>query len=954
MRRGILLFLMALILVATCRKWSNPIERPPNPPTPVAPDSGAINVDTAPLLRWRCSHPDTTESLRYNIYLSNSYPPTLRDTGIPDTFYRAHGLRLLTAYYWRIVARDRFGDSAPGPVWFFTTRRQNQVPNQPSHPSPDSGAQQQSIRITLSWRGGDPDPGDTVTYDIYLGTVSPPPLLIAGYPDTFYRPTGLKYDSTYYWRVVARDEVGDTAAGPEWRFTTLPALRVLEPNDTTRWRVYSSQTIRWTGGPITRDSAVIFHSSNGGTTWLRQGKATAPGSFNWTVPSPPTTNARIQVRVYYSGDTILGTTPRYEIYDTRKPSPITITSPDSTAQWIIGSTHDIIWEGGTLLGMDSTVISYSTNNGVSWIRQGKTTRPGRFSWTVPPPATVQAKVRVRAYCLDSSTTGISATFIILEGLPPITITSPNSQTRWREGSNQTVTWTGGPIAADSITVYYSTDNGSSWQRHGRATTPGSYSWQVPSPASENARVQVRAYLGADSSVGTSDRYVVYDSLPPSPITVTSPAPGVRWTIGSTQTITWTGGTFLGMDSTVILYSTDGGNSWQRQGRTTTPGSFLWQVPGPATNNALVRVRAFCGNYVTEGTSGTFIVAGAGGTPDTVVATVTVGAKPRAVLWDSIHDKVFVANYNSASVSVIDGATNQILTTISVGANPYDLCLNTVNGRVYVSNYGGGSVTVIDGATNEVVTTISAGNFPQAMCFNSTNNYLYVANYRSAMLTVIDGATNQVVTTVPVDSSPIALVYNPVYNKVYCANFARNSVTVIDGTTNGVLGTVGVDYQPCALVVDGQGNVAVANRLLGRLTVINGANQAVIATVNVGNEAWALAYNATDNRIYVANSGDNSVSVINAQNYSFLTEIGVGIHPRSLAWAGWVNRLYCANYDAQTVTLINCSTNGVQKTITVGVNPIAICTNSSDSKVYVANYNSGTVTIIGPSSGFGRW
>lgn len=969
----ITILLLFLFLLTLCRKWNNPHDpvanRPPLPPRLLYPDSGARDIDTSVVLRWTCSDPDSLDTLKYFIYLGISPPPPLFDSGIADTFYHPLNLNVLASYYWRVVARDRFGETAGSPVWRFSTAKANNFPFIPSNPTPDSGAVGQFVRITLSWSGGDPDPGDTVYYDIYLGTSSPPPLLVQNHTQTRYTPNRLKYDSTYYWRIVARDQRGATVSGPIWQFRTFPPIVVIQPNDTTRWRIASQQTIRWTGGPTmltsrtsggsdartavsknpAADSTIIYYSTNGGTTWLRHGRATAAGSYTWNVPSPPTTNARVQVRMFLLGDTSLGNSQRYEVYDRNKPSPITVTAPDSNAEWRIGNTYEITWTGGILLGMDSTVISYSTNNGNTWQRIGVTTRPGSFRWTVPGPATEQAKIRVRAFCLDSSTTGYSPTFKIVEGLPPITIIQPNSNTRWREGSTQSILWSGGPSAPDSVVVYYSTNDGTTWLRHGRATTPGNYTWTVPSPATNLARVAIRAYLADESTTGISSRYVIYDSLPPSPITVTSPAAGVRWIVGSTHEITWTGGTFAGMESTVIYYSTDGGNTWSRQGVTFQAGSYTWTVPAPPTTNARIAVRAWCGAYMTEGRSGIFTVAGAGGTPDSVIATITVGSKPRALLWDSLHNKIFVANYNDSSVTVIDGNTNQIQATVPVGRFPYALCLNTINGRVYVANQISGTVTVIDGANNQVQATVNVGSYPQAMCFNPRDNRLYVSNYRSATVTVIDGSTNEVLTTVPVDSNPIALVYNPAYNKIYCANFARNNVTVIDGATNSVIGTVPVDYQPCALVVDGRNNVAVANRYFGKVTIINGENQSVITTLDVGSEPYALAYNATDNRLYTANSGTNNVSVINAGNYLLMTNIAVGVHPRTLGWAGWVNKLFVANYDGGSVTLIDCPTNTVQRTIPVGNNPIALCINSWDSKVYVANYNSNTVTVIGPRS-----
>jgi len=42
--------------------------------------------------------------------------------------------------------------------------QKNTSPDTPSNASPSDGATEQSINVDLSWIGGDPDPGDSVTY----------------------------------------------------------------------------------------------------------------------------------------------------------------------------------------------------------------------------------------------------------------------------------------------------------------------------------------------------------------------------------------------------------------------------------------------------------------------------------------------------------------------------------------------------------------------------------------------------------------------------------------------------------------------------------------------------------------------------------------------------------------------------------------------------------------------
>ncbi len=96
----------------------------------------------------------------------------------------------------------------------------NNPPYEPSNPSPPDGAVNQSVNVDLSWTGGDPDPGNTVTYDVYLGNSSPPPLVTPDHPSTSYDPGTLAYGTQYYWQIVARDPQGAETSGPVWDFTT--------------------------------------------------------------------------------------------------------------------------------------------------------------------------------------------------------------------------------------------------------------------------------------------------------------------------------------------------------------------------------------------------------------------------------------------------------------------------------------------------------------------------------------------------------------------------------------------------------------------------------------------------------------------------------------------------------------------------------------------------------------
>src|SRR4030042_5122424 len=135
--------------------------------------------------------------------------------------YDPGALSYNTLYYWRIIAWDNHGAMRVGPLWHFTTGTQpNQAPYVPNSPSPANGSTSVSINADLSWKGGDPDAGDTVTYDVYFGTSSSPPIVIHNQSGLNYDPGTLSYDTYYYWKIVAWDNHGATTKGPLWFFRT--------------------------------------------------------------------------------------------------------------------------------------------------------------------------------------------------------------------------------------------------------------------------------------------------------------------------------------------------------------------------------------------------------------------------------------------------------------------------------------------------------------------------------------------------------------------------------------------------------------------------------------------------------------------------------------------------------------------------------------------------------------
>lgn len=73
------------------------------------------------------------------------------------------------------------------------------------------------------------------------------------------------------------------------------------------------------------------------------------------------------------------------------------------------------------------------------------------------------------------------------------------------------------------------------------------------------------------------------------------------------------------------------------------------------------------------------------------------------------NRIYIANYHSNTVSVIDGKINSVIATVTVGSGPYGVGVNPITNRIYVTNQGSDNVSVINGNTNTVIATFESGS-----------------------------------------------------------------------------------------------------------------------------------------------------------------------------------------------------------------------------------------------------
>jgi hypothetical protein len=190
-----------------------PNEPPDAPRNPDPPNGTEVPIEVT--LSWSGGDDPDGDDVVYVVFLEED------DLADPDSVATVTEKSYSTTlgypgtYFWRIEARDDRGGVGASQIWFFTT---NGPPTAPCNPSPADGAEDVPTIVILRWSCGDDPEGRQVQFDVHIGTTPNPPRI--GTVSNRAYGIGLDFDTTYYWRIVARDDLGGRGEGPTWSFTT--------------------------------------------------------------------------------------------------------------------------------------------------------------------------------------------------------------------------------------------------------------------------------------------------------------------------------------------------------------------------------------------------------------------------------------------------------------------------------------------------------------------------------------------------------------------------------------------------------------------------------------------------------------------------------------------------------------------------------------------------------------
>lgn len=306
-----------------------------------------------------------------------------------------------------------------------------------------------------------------------------------------------------------------------------------------------------------------------------------------------------------------------------------------------------------------------------------------------------------------------------------------------------------------------------------------------------------------------------------------------------------------------------------------------------------------------------------------LATLTGLAAPG---WASaqVSARVYVANRQAATLSVIDARTATVIApAIAVGNGP-SAVVPTRDGRfAYVLNKDSDSVSVIDGATLAVIQTIAlpAGSGLQtaALTFSANESELLVAGESVGKIFRIDVETHTLKppaheigvasghfalsgndlfigrpdgtlletflfdTTLQIHSYPLPAVVNEIALNAFSVYVSHPGLNTLSRVSlDQLVAPVELGFVPSQILMNDSGKLFAAGGAAHVVRIIDAFTAATIDTIDVVRETTRIALSPDGKTLYVSHGPDDSVSVVDIATHVVSAPIAVGDLPGAIA------------------------------------------------------------------------
>ena len=277
---------------------------------------------------------------------------------------------------------------------------------------------------------------------------------------------------------------------------------------------------------------------------------------------------------------------------------------------------------------------------------------------------------------------------------------------------------------------------------------------------------------------------------------------------------------------------------------------------------------------------------------------------------------FIINAGSASISVVDMATQQEVRRIPVLREPHHLVLSPDGKSLLVGDTVGNEMLFLDPATGAVQKRLAIVD-PYQLGFSPDGRFLTVAGLARNQIDVYDAASMKLLKRFPVVSTPSHIDYAPDSGTVFVSLQDSDRLVAIDLRQMAVRWNQPVGKTPAG-VLWLNGTVLVADMGTDTVVQVDPADGRVLAKITTGKGAHNLFLSPDRKTLWVNNRAGGTTAALDAGTLKLIRTYAIPGGPDDIAFAPdgklWITRRW-----AEKVAVLDPA-SGAYQTVVVGRSP----------------------------------
>ena len=284
-------------------------------------------------------------------------------------------------------------------------------------------------------------------------------------------------------------------------------------------------------------------------------------------------------------------------------------------------------------------------------------------------------------------------------------------------------------------------------------------------------------------------------------------------------------------------------------------------------------------------------------------------------------KVYISNYLSRSISIIDYSTLELEMNVQLDENiyPHNFCIDKIQQLAYIPSSLDGELYVLDLSTGKIIDDISIGGKLSniALC----NEELFISNEDSNSIYVLDLKTLNPIGIIGVDNMPHGFDIDYINNKLYVA--CIDSIICIDTISKMICKKIDIDFKAMHVKLDRNKNEIYTSTLDGKVLIIDEENLKIKKIIDKFLVPVEICFNYKSKQIYVADMGHKKVIVLDYDTGEILDYINIDGNPQGLQISNDYKLLFISDTKNNLIKIYNTLDNILLKDIKVGNEPTTI-------------------------------